>query len=300
MHRYARLRPGPGFRADRTLLYYTQRMVTNPVARAASRRAIASGINILHRKNSQPSNSAQTVAETLKTNGCSPIGPLLSQEAAEGIRRHLLDKPVLVGSGNKECLLSELPAGTSTVNYSLKTVLECDPLMQLANHPYVLEIASAYLGCNPTISSIGLRWSFPRGNGLVSTQHFHRDCDDWKFFKLFIYLTDVDLETGPHVYIQHSHETPTTMLAKHYDEAQLHRDHAAENFRTFIGPAGTTFLCDTYGIHKGMPPIKAPRLIYQVQYSLLPIYAFEYDPVKIAGAANYNRYINRLMMREAN
>src|ERR1700742_2152493 len=120
MHRYARLRPGPGFRADRTLLYYTQRMVTNPLARAASRRAIASGINILHRKNSQPSTSAETVAHTLRTNGCTPTGPFLPQSAAENIRRHLLDKPVLVASGDKECLLSELPAGTSTVNYSLK------------------------------------------------------------------------------------------------------------------------------------------------------------------------------------
>ena len=41
-----------------------------------------------------------------------------------------------------------------------------------------------------------------------------------------------------------------------------------------------------------------PRLILQVQYSLLPIFAFRYEPVPVALPRGLDAYVNRLMVAE--
>ena len=63
------------------------------------------------------------------------------------------------------------------------------------------------------------------------------------------------------------------------------------------GARGTAFLADVYGIHCGTPPERAPRLILQIQYSVLPVYAFHYRPVAARLPAGSDRYMFRLMAR---
>jgi hypothetical protein len=66
--------------------------------------------------------------------------------------------------------------------------------------------------------------------------------------------------------------------------------------RTIVGPKGTSFVADTYGIHKGSVPRSRPRLLLQAQYSLLPVFAFRYEPVKLQAPPALDRYINRLLV----
>jgi hypothetical protein len=293
---YAQLSPGPGFKPGRAALYYAQRFVVSPPLRAFCGRAIAGGVNMLCHEAPSPSAAARDVAARLRKSGCAAIGPLLPPERIAQVVAHLDEQPVLVPNHPDPIALKDRPDGTRMATYSLKTVMECEPLLEAANHPFILEIASAYLGCTPTIASIGCRWSFPKADGLVQTQTFHRDCDDWKFFKLFLYLVDVDEETGPHIYIEGSHTRAAALFAKPYDEDKLRVKYGADRFHCFTGAAGTTFLCDTYGIHKGAVPSAKARLIFQVQYSLLPVYAFDYHPVPLAAGQRFPRHINRLVI----
>ena len=69
----------------------------------------------------------------------------------------------------------------------------------LANSAPLVRLAAQYISCKPTISAIALRWSYPQAGGGSGLQGFHRDCDDWRFIKVFVYLTDVDHTAGPHV-----------------------------------------------------------------------------------------------------
>ena len=146
-------------------------------------------------------------------------------------------------------------------SYPLATVLHCPHVLALANDPAVLRIATAYLGCKPTLSSVGLRWSFPGTGEAEDIQCFHRDPDDWRFLKLFVYLTDVDAGSGPHVFVAGSHRTAGRLRERLYTTEEIERRHGRESVRAIAGPCGTSFFADTYGIHRGAVPTTRPRLI---------------------------------------
>jgi hypothetical protein len=192
--------------------------------------------------------------------------------------------------------LDELPPGTRMASYPLSTVVACPGLMAAINDPAVLGIASQYLGCKPTLSSIGIRWSLSSPARPAETQLFHRDPDDWRFLKLFVYLTDVEAGSGPHVYVLGSHRTAATLRAKPFSRESLVREYGADRIQAVTGTAGTTFMADTHGIHMGVPPSTSPRLILQVQYSLLPIFAFRYEPARLIGNVPLDGYVNRLIV----
>ena len=54
---------------------------------------------------------------------------------------------------------------------------------------------------------------------------------------------------------------------------------------------------DTRGIHKGMAPTGRPRLLLQIQYSLLPVYMYRYEKPRRTAPEQLDRYINRLFVR---
>lgn len=64
------------------------------------------------------------------------------------------------------------------------------------------------------------------------------------------------------------------------------------------GEKGTCFLEDTYGFHKGVTPKSKIRLLFQVQYSLNPIFGYDYIPAKVTAPfyADFNSYVNRLFV----
>ncbi|SHJ86549.1 hypothetical protein SAMN02745194_03572 [Roseomonas rosea] len=293
---YAQLQPGRGFEARRAALYYAQRLATPRRFRQLICRALAAAIRRRHgRCGAQGTPEARHAAKALDRDGLAMLEPLFAPPALQSIRAFLRHEPV-VGPDGRPAWLEALPQGTRTAAYPLPRVLACPGLIEAINAPAILRIASDYLGCKPTLSSLGIRWSLPSEAQPLETQLFHRDPDDWRFLKLFVYLTDVDERTGPHVFVTGSHRTAATLRARPFSRAALERDYGADRIRMITGPGGTTFIADTHGIHMGMPPVRAPRLVLQVQYSLLPIFAFRYEPVALAARPRaLDPYVNRLI-----
>ena len=62
------------------------------------------------------------------------------------------------------------------------------------------------------------------------------------------------------------------------------------------GGAGFCFAVATAGVHKGSEPTVGRRLMLQLQYSLLPCFAYEYKPVALDGTVGIDAYVNRLMV----
>ncbi len=192
-------------------------------------------------------------------------GPMLAESVA------FLRDQEAVGPDRRRFQVEDRPAGTRMASYPLETVLRCPHVLALANHPRVLRVVTAYLGCRPTLSSIGIRWSFPAGKesaaeaGAAGVQRFHRDPDDWRFLKLFVYLTDVDAGSGPHEFVAGSHRTAGRLLERPYTAEEIERLHGRESVRMIAGPRGTNFFADTYGIHRGAVPTTGARLILQLQ-----------------------------------
>jgi hypothetical protein len=237
----------------------------------------------------------QTAAATLHHQGLASLRPLLSPGAIEEMMTWLASRPV-VGPDGSAVPLATLPLGTASAAYSLSTVLSCPHILDIINNPQVVEIARRYIGCRPTVSSLGLRWSFPNPARPTDVQAFHRDLDDWRSVKLFIYLTDVDQKSGPHVYVAGSHRTRGSFLSYLYKPDELTHQYGAEALTTVNGPVGTSFIADTYGIHAGLVPEERPRLLLQVQYSVLPVFAFRYAPEPVRAAGRFDRYMNRLLL----
>jgi hypothetical protein len=179
-------------------------------------------------------------------------------------------------------------------NYDLKDIIDAPHLLELANRPSLLRLATSYIGCKPTISALGLRWSFPGAGIATDVQAFHRDLEDWRYLKILVYLTDVDEEAGPHVYVRGSHLTKSSIRFQQYRDAEIQEKYGTEKTVVATGKAGFGFAVDTSGIHKGAVPEREPRLMLQIQYSLLPAYAYRYTPHPYRGSLTLDPYINRL------
>jgi hypothetical protein len=144
-------------------------------------------------------------------------------------------------------------------------------LLEIANRPEILGIVERFLGCRPTIAYMAAWWSYPTGIEAQQAENFHRDVDDWRFVKLFMYLTDVGESQGPHVYVKKSANVARAGPIRRLTDEEVRAGHSAEDIVYMTGSAGEAFLENTYGIHKGQPVLAGHRLLFQVVYSIMPL-----------------------------
>ena len=191
------------------------------------------------------------------------------------------------------------PDLTHVAEFSREDLVNSIDIMELANDPSILEITSKFLKRKPTISNVTAWWSYKGKKIAKEAQNFHRDNDDFKFCKLFIYLTDVDQDAGPHVYVKGTSKSPDLIKIKRYDDSQIESTFGKENIITFVAPKCTFFIVDTFGLHKGLLPASNDRLLLQIEYSLFPIGYQDYDPIKIpnSGYLKFDNYVNRLLFK---
>jgi hypothetical protein len=191
---------------------------------------------------------------------------------------------------------SDAPSKCHVAYYRRSDLVQCKPIMDIANDPAILNIVQEFLGAKPTISNVNMWWSFGDRKQAEHAQLFHRDLDDWRFCKLFVYLTDVSENSGPHVYVRNSSNSPKLRRIRRYKDAEIEKVFGRDNVLKFTGLKGTAFLVDTYGYHKGLLPVSDNRLLLQVQYSLHPIAVETYTPVKTEQGV-YQPYVNRLLIK---
>jgi hypothetical protein len=194
---------------------------------------------------------------------------------------------------------SEAPAGTHVAYFSNEVVGRAPHVFEIANDASVINIVSGMLGAKPTISYMTAWWSLPAGDGTAQhAERFHRDVDDWRFVKLFCYLTDVDETAGPHVFVRGSHKINKLTEIRRFSDEEVSSAFGKGRIVRITGPAGTCFLENTYGIHRGVPPMKAPRLIFQVLYSLRQSIYGPSAPVAKIGmrgiSSDLDPYVNRI------
>ncbi len=167
---------------------------------------------------------------------------------------------------------ADAPKGTHVAFFPLETVARAPHALTIANHPQLLALAARDLGAKPLISAMSAWWSLPAGDGTAQhAENYHRDVDDLDWVKYFLYLTDVDETAGPHLFIRGSHRDGRLTNIRRYQDNEVHEVFGTEREMRFVGPAGTSFLEKTYGLHRGLPVATTPRLIFQVFYSLRPV-----------------------------
>ena len=164
--------------------------------------------------------------------------------------------------------LDEKPEGILRAYYKCEDLVRVPAIIKIANNPQVLGYVSKYLGALPSIDSIYAWWSFP-SEGKALTQSYHRDIDTLHAIKFFIYLTDVDSGSGPHVYIKSSMKSNIdTKKDKSHSDEEIESYYSKDKIMNITGKAGFNFLGDTFSFHKGLTPSSKPRLLLQIYYSL--------------------------------
>ena len=189
----------------------------------------------------------------------------------------------------------------NTARYPTKTITLCPHLMRIASDLVIISILAKHLGAMPIILDYSCWWSF--ANEDQDSQHaqlFHFDLADYRFCLMNIYLTDVDMEGGPHTIFDETHEMD--QISKIRDQfngdqnewnnwyfTQIRKTN--EEMKNYFGgleatslteEKGTTLLANTRGIHKGMLPTRHDRLLVQVAYGVSPMVQTNFnDPIKI-------------------
>ena len=199
--------------------------------------------------------------------------------------------------------IDKSPEGIARAYYMCEDVAKVAGVIEIANNPIILNYVTAYFGALPSIDYIGCWWSLP-SKATSLTQNFHRDIDTLHSLKFFIYLTDVDNESGPHVYIKNSLDKPfETSKDKMHDDIEIESYFESESMLKLKGKAGSSFLADTFAFHKGLTPKKNPRLLLQVIYSLKqtpfgPKRPFlDKDEVDLDSLGKNYRLVNKHIMR---
>lgn len=155
---------------------------------------------------------------------------------------------------------------------------QCPAISRLLRDPLLQWIAGTYLESVPTFVGANLWWTFPvQALEEDRDRHahlFHRDVDDFRFFKFFFYLTDVGPDDGAHVCVVASHHQPPMLRPgdrwniRRYSDAEVKRCFADDRIVEICGPIGTGFAENTLCVHKGLTPTREPRLLLQLQYAL--------------------------------
>jgi hypothetical protein len=134
-----------------------------------------------------------------------------------------------------------------------------DPWLRFGINSRVLDIANEYLGMWSKLEYVDVWYTPPADNGeRRSSQRWHRDFNDRHLLKAFIYLVDVDEETGPFEYVPRSApggeleaHWPWRPLGDNYPPEDELAERIGDRAVTFTAPKGTLIFCNTSGFHRG-------------------------------------------------
>ena len=139
----------------------------------------------------------------------------------------------------------------------------------LASSTGVLNVVGRYLETVPILNLPDSWFSFPVDDlKSGSAQNWHVDCDRVKWIKVFVYITDVENENGPHSFISTTHKNwrIKTNNSRFLKESVAKKFESSE-IQIFKAKRGTVIFEDTRGLHKGTPLSAGHRLILQLEFS---------------------------------
>ena len=184
-----------------------------------------------------------------------------SEMVAEGVRQHRADT-----SKGKEAYKGYLVRA-----YYENAILTLDnPWLRLGLDERIINIANAYLGLWTKLNYADVWYTIPSGDERPATfsQKWHRDPEDKRMVKVFLYFSDVDESAGPLQYVPGS--SRSRGVYRHVWPNRFERYPPEQEFEarfppsqqfTCTGAAGTFVFCDTSGFHRGGYATGRPRIM---------------------------------------
>jgi hypothetical protein len=144
-----------------------------------------------------------------------------------------------------------------------------DPWLRLGVNPRLLDLANAYLQMWSKLEYVDVWYTAPAGAGeRRASQRWHRDFNDRHLLKAFLYLVDVDEDTGPFEYVPRSAPGgefeqlwPWRPLGENYPPEEEFAERVNGRSVTFTAAKGTIIFCNTSGFHRGGFAKAKPRVL---------------------------------------
>ena len=149
----------------------------------------------------------EAAVAALESDGCYVLGARLDEESCADLEATALAAPCTLigpaGAPNRACFD---PAAPVAIRYDLDEadILTSSTAQRIVADPSLLAIAQQYIGAAPIQDLVAMWWSAAidggPGSADAAAQQYHFDLDRLRFLKVFVYLTDVDDQHGPHMY----------------------------------------------------------------------------------------------------
>jgi hypothetical protein len=197
---------------------------------------------------------------------------LLSSEWIEEVKKKLSKLKVTSRKFLSDVQISEnLYPKDIVYDFNSKDLEEIQELKNLIMDSSILEIVHKYLKCKPVFDFATAWWTFPSEKpDSDSAQLFHFDLDRLRWLKVFVYLSDVTPDNGPHCYINGSHHLIAN-IERHdgrYTDDEIKILLPNNHISVLTSPAGTLFIEDTIGFHKGTEVKSGSRCVFEAQFSV--------------------------------
>jgi hypothetical protein len=175
--------------------------------------------------------------------------------------RSYLEKDHLTPHGKKYIVM----------RYKGVTIPPDSALLEIGLRQELLNVANSYLGRFSRLYHADVWNTIPltQRAQLTGSQRWHRDPEDIKLLKIFLYLTDVEITSGPLHYIRNSrggekygHLWPQKLpLGSHPPAEELEAKLSPDDLQVCLYPAGTFVFVDTTGFHMGGRASESRRVL---------------------------------------
>lgn len=148
-----------------------------------------------------------------------------------------------------------------------------DPFIKFILHERILQIVGDYFSSVPKFIMFSLHSTILRRQSSKEkfSQRWHRDPDDKKIIKVFLYMSEVtDNGAGPFIYVKRTQyggrwrslypQKPP--VGVYPPEGAVEKNVLLEDILICRGRPGTMIFCDTSGLHKGGYSTTARRLMF--------------------------------------
>lgn len=148
-----------------------------------------------------------------------------------------------------------------------------DPFIRFVTANTIIKVAASYLKILPRLRMFSLHSTIllPSSAPTVFSQNWHRDPDDMKLVKVFLYLSDVDsIKAGPFMYVCGSQyggkwrnifpQRPP--MGSYPPKEELESLVSPKDIKICTGRAGRLIFCDTSGLHRGGHSVGKRRIMF--------------------------------------
>jgi len=209
----------------------------------------------------------QKILESLRVNGCHVTGidEILGDTSSFGLLNTKVDMMMESPAIKRQIQLRRSDEG---IKWYVVRVLGYKPMSAVTSeiasvvlNKRLLTIVNAYLGLWCRLIYLDVWWNFPvcEGEPEISSEAWHRDGEDRKILKVFIYLTDVEEFSGPLEYRPGTHN---------YQTADVKETTRGEGLpMKCVGRKGTAVLFDACGLHRGGRATTSARVVLVATYA---------------------------------